>query len=66
MYSGWPGHYNNVGYSARLKTSFELNPVTEGNKGPFLSFKWNGATDLSFGPDLVSAYILAKWSLFKK
>ncbi len=29
-YSGWPGHYNNVGCSARLEISFELNPVTEG------------------------------------
>ncbi len=41
-YSGWPywpGHYNNVGSSARLKTSFELNLVTEGEQGtvPFLS-----------------------------
>ncbi len=38
-YSGWPSHYNNVGCSARLKTSFELNPVTEGKQGtfPFLS-----------------------------
>ncbi len=35
MYSGWPCHYNNVGYSARLKTSFELNPVTEGKQGTF-------------------------------
>ncbi len=29
-YSVWPGHYNNVGCSARLEISFELNPVTEG------------------------------------
>ncbi len=28
-YSGWPGHYNNVGCSARFEISFELNPVTE-------------------------------------
>ncbi len=25
-YSGWPSHYINVGCSAMLKTSFELNP----------------------------------------
>ncbi len=32
--------YNNVGCSARLKTSFELNPVTEGKQRtfPFLSY----------------------------
>ncbi len=30
MYSGWPGHYNNVGCLARLDISLELNPVTEG------------------------------------
>ncbi len=28
--SGWPGHYNNVGCSARLEISSELKPVTEG------------------------------------
>ncbi len=38
-YSGWPGHYNNVGCSATLKTSFELNPVTEGKQRRyFISF----------------------------
>ncbi len=39
-YSGWPGHYNNVRCSARLKTSFELNPDTEGKQWtfPFLSY----------------------------
>ncbi len=39
-YSGWPGHYNNEGYLARVKTSFELNPVTGGKQGtfPFLSY----------------------------
>ncbi len=38
-YSGWPGHYNNVGCSARLKTSLKLNLVTEGKQEtfPFLS-----------------------------
>ncbi len=36
-----PGHYNNVGSSARLKTSFEINPVTEGKQGtlPYLTVK---------------------------
>ncbi len=29
------GHYNSVGCSARLKTSFELNLVTEGKQGTF-------------------------------
>ncbi len=29
------GHYNNVGCSARLKTSFELNSVTEGKQWTF-------------------------------
>ncbi len=29
------GYYNNVGCSARLKTSFELNPVTEDKQGTF-------------------------------
>ncbi len=38
LVSGWPGHYNNVGCSARLKTSFELNPVTEGKQGTFYFF----------------------------
>ncbi len=39
MYSGWTSHYNNnVGCSARLKINFELNPVTEGKQGTFLSF----------------------------
>ncbi len=33
---GTVGHYNDVGCSAWLKTSFELNPVTEGKKGTFL------------------------------
>ncbi len=28
-YSGWPGHYNNVGCSVKMEISFELNPVTE-------------------------------------
>ncbi len=39
-YSGRPGHYNNVGCSARQTTSFVLNPVTEDKYGtfPFLSF----------------------------
>ncbi len=39
-YSGWSIDYNNVGCLARLKTSFELNPVTEGKQWnfPFLSF----------------------------
>ncbi len=32
---GGPSHYNNMGCSARLKASFELNPVTEGNQGTF-------------------------------
>ncbi len=31
----WPGHYNNLGCSARLKTIFELNPVTEAKQGNF-------------------------------
>ncbi len=41
-YSGWPGLDNNMGCSARLKASFELNPVTDGKQltlpyiGPFL------------------------------
>ncbi len=26
------GHYYNVGWSDRLKTSFELNPVTKGKQ----------------------------------
>ncbi len=30
QYSRCPGHYNNEGCSSRLKTSFVLNPVTEG------------------------------------
>ncbi len=34
-YSGVSGHYNNVGCSARLKTSFELNPVTGIKQGTF-------------------------------
>ncbi len=34
-YSGWPGHYNNVGCSARLEISFVLKPVTEDKKGHF-------------------------------
>ncbi len=29
-YSGCLGHENDVGCSARLKTSFELNPITVG------------------------------------
>ncbi len=33
--SGWPSHYKNVGCLARLKTSFKLNPVTEGKKRSF-------------------------------
>ncbi len=33
-----PGHYNNLGYSDKLKTSFELNSVTEGKQWTFLSF----------------------------
>ncbi len=32
-YSGWSGHYNNVCCSARMKTNFELNPVTKGKQG---------------------------------
>ncbi len=39
-YSGWRSHYNNVGCMARLKTSFELNPVTGVNKGHFLTFSF--------------------------
>ncbi len=31
-YSGWPGHYNNVGCSARLEISFELNLLQRVNK----------------------------------
>ncbi len=31
-YSGWPGHYNNVGCSARLEISFELNLLPRVNK----------------------------------
>ncbi len=37
MYSEWPGHYNNVECSASLKTSFELNPVTDGKQGTYTS-----------------------------
>ncbi len=36
-YNGWPGQYNNVECSTRLKKSFELNPaVTEGKQRAFL------------------------------
>ncbi len=40
---GGSGHYNNVGCSARLKISFELNPVSEGKEGtfPFCCFSYN-------------------------
>ncbi len=31
----YSGHFNNVGCMAKLKTSFKLNPVTEGNQGTF-------------------------------
>ncbi len=31
-YSGWPGHYNNVGCSARFEISFELNLLPRVNK----------------------------------
>ncbi len=34
-YSGLPGQYNNARCLARLKTSFELNPITEGKQGTF-------------------------------
>ncbi len=38
----WPSHYNNVWCPARLKISFELNPVTKGKQGtfPFFSLKY--------------------------
>ncbi len=35
LYSWWPSHCTNVGCSARLKTSVELNPVTKGKQGTF-------------------------------
>ncbi len=31
-------HYNNVGYTARLTSTFELHPVTEEKQGTFPSF----------------------------
>ncbi len=34
-HSWWPSHYNNVGCSASLKTSFELNPVIKDTKLTF-------------------------------
>ncbi len=42
-FKSWPGTVGgpatiSVGCSARLKTSFELNPVTEGKQGTFLSY----------------------------
>ncbi len=37
-YSRWPGHYYNVGYSARLKISFQLNPLTKGKQRTFPFF----------------------------
>ncbi len=37
-YSGWPGHYNNVGCSARLEISFELNLLPRVNKVTLLYF----------------------------
>ncbi len=37
-YSGWPGHYNNVGFSARLEISFELNMLPSVNKVTLLYF----------------------------
>ncbi len=40
-YSVWPGYYNKVGFSARLKTRFELTPVTEGKQGTFPFFTLN-------------------------
>ncbi len=36
--SGWPGHYNNVGCSARLEISFELNLLLRVNKVTLLYF----------------------------
>ncbi len=35
QWRGGPDDYNNLGCSARLKTSFELNPVTEDKQGTF-------------------------------
>ncbi len=37
-YTGWPGHYNNVGCSARLEISFELNLLPSVNKVTLLLF----------------------------
>ncbi len=37
------GHYHNVGGPARLKTTFELNPVTEGKQGTFSFYTHNFA-----------------------
>ncbi len=44
-YSGWHSHYNDVGYSAGLKTSFVLNPVNEGKQRTvaflfFIHYDW--------------------------
>ncbi len=38
MHSVWPGHYNNVGCSARLEISFELNLLLRVNKVTLLYF----------------------------
>ncbi len=42
-YSGWPGHYNNVGCSARLEISFELKLLPRVYKVTLIYFTLEGS-----------------------
>ncbi len=54
-YSEWPSHNNNVGCLTRLKTSFELNPVTEVRQRtlPYLTIESCDSTNQLYGYVLV-------------
>ncbi len=62
------GHYNNVEFSVKLKTSFQLYPVTEAKQGtfPFLSFLYLSIGSHASMLDSSSLIMMSAWPIFQQ